>query len=54
MEDSLLLPHIDRMVDATTSHELLSLLDAFLGYNKILMHLDDEEKTILISKKGTY
>ena len=33
---------------------MLSFLDAFSGYNKILMHLDDEEKTSFISERGTY
>ena len=47
-------PHIDRMVDGTTSRELLSFLDAFLGYNHILMRPDDEEKTSFISERGTY
>lgn len=41
------------LVDATTGHELLSLLDAFSGYNQIIMHPDDQEKTI-ITEKGIY
>ena len=32
-KDSFPLPHIDMLVDATTGHELLSFMDAFLGYN---------------------
>ena len=47
-------PHIDRMVDAIVGHELLSFLDAFLGYNKNLMHPDDKEKTSFISAWDTY
>ena len=42
------------MVNATVGHEMLSFLDALLGYNQILMHPDDEEKTSFISKGGTY
>ena len=42
------------MVDATVSHEMLSFLDAFSGYNQILMHLDEEKKTSFISKRCTY
>ena len=32
-KDSFPLPHIDRLVDATAGHELLSFMDAFSGYN---------------------
>ena len=46
LKDSFLLPHIDQMLDATVGHELLSFLYAFLEYNQILMHPDDEEKTL--------
>ena len=42
------------MVDATVGHEMLSFLDAFLGYNKILIHPDDKQKTSFISGRGTY
>lgn len=42
------------MVDATTRHELLSFMDAFSGFNKILMHPKDQDKTTFISKKETY
>ena len=35
-KDSFPLPHIDRIVDATTGHEMLSFLDTFSGYNNIL------------------
>ena len=30
-KDSYLLPHIDQLVDSTTSHKLLSFIDAFSG-----------------------
>ena len=52
--DSFPLPHIDRMVDAKARHEVLSFMNAFLGYNQILMLHDDEEKISFISKQGTY
>lgn len=39
------LPHINRLVNATTGYELQSFMDAFSSYNQILMHLDDHEKT---------
>ena len=40
-KDSLPLPHIDRLVEATAGHELLSFMDAFSGYSQILMNPDD-------------
>ncbi|KAK0570879.1 hypothetical protein LWI29_007901 [Acer saccharum] len=40
-KDSFPLLHIDMLVDATVGHELLSFMDAYSGYNHILMHPDD-------------
>ena len=53
-KDSFPLPHIDRLVEATAGHELLSFMDAFSGYNQILMNPDDQEKTSFITERGTY
>ncbi|CAA7028269.1 unnamed protein product [Microthlaspi erraticum] len=44
-KDNFRLPHIDRLVEATAGNELLSFMDAFSGYNQIMMHSDDREKT---------
>ncbi|XP_024015869.1 uncharacterized protein LOC112089125 [Eutrema salsugineum] len=44
-KDSFPLPHIDRLVEATAGNRLLTFMDAFSGYNQILMHPDDREKT---------
>lgn len=49
-KDSFSLPHIDRLVYATAGHELLSFIDAFTGYNQILMHPDDQVKTSFITE----
>ena len=32
-KDSFPLPRIDQLIDSTTSHELLTFIDAFSGYN---------------------
>ena len=40
------------LVDATAGHELLSFMDAFSGYNQILMHPYDQEKTAFFKPKG--
>ena len=50
-KDSFPLPQIDHLVDATERYELLSFMDAYLGYNQIRMDLVDEEK---ITNQGLY
>ncbi|KAI3758461.1 hypothetical protein L6452_06024 [Arctium lappa] len=42
------------MVDATAGHELLTFMDAYSGYNQILMYSDDQEKTAFMTDKGIY
>ncbi|XP_056854536.1 uncharacterized protein LOC130503993 [Raphanus sativus] len=53
-EDSYPLPSIDRLVESTAGNEMLTFMDAFSGYNQILMHPDDREKTAFITDRGTY
>ncbi|XP_056849746.1 uncharacterized protein LOC130499575, partial [Raphanus sativus] len=48
------LPQIDRLVEATAGHRLLSFMDAFSGYNQIMMDPVDQEKTAFITERGTY
>ena len=50
-KDSFSLPHIDRLVEATAGHELLSFMDAFSGYNQILMNPDDQAKMSFIPER---
>ena len=40
-KDSFPLPRIDQLVDSTASHELLTFMDAFSGYNQICMNEED-------------
>ncbi|KAF8095015.1 hypothetical protein N665_0346s0012 [Sinapis alba] len=42
------------MVESTSGNELLSFMDAFSGYNQIMMHPDDREKMSFITDRGTY
>lgn len=42
-EESFPLPMIDRLVNATPRHEMMSFLDDFSRYNQIFFHLDDLE-----------
>ena len=48
------LPWINQIVDATTSHELLSFLDPYLGYNHILMYPPNEPKIDFITPYDMY
>ncbi|XP_013614913.1 PREDICTED: uncharacterized protein LOC106321146 [Brassica oleracea var. oleracea] len=53
-KDSHPLPHIDRLVESTAGNELLTFMDAFSGYNQIMMHTDDRKKMAFITDRGTY
>ena len=53
-KDDFPLPHIDMLVDSTAGHSMLSFMDGFSGYNKILMAPKDMEKTSFITEWGTY
>ena len=44
-KDDFPLPHIDVLMDNTTSSTLMSFMDGFLGYNQIKMALKDVTKT---------
>ena len=49
LKDSFPLPKINQLVDSTAGHELLTFMDAFLGYNQIRMNKEDQEKTIFVT-----
>ena len=53
-KDSYPLPRIDQLVNSTTGHQLLSFMDAFLGYNQIKMDEADQEKTSFITSQGLF
>jgi hypothetical protein len=53
-KDSFPLPRIDALVYSTSGYELLSFMDAFSGYNQILMHQEDREMTAFITDRGLY
>uniref|UniRef100_A0A2N9EKX3 Uncharacterized protein n=1 Tax=Fagus sylvatica TaxID=28930 RepID=A0A2N9EKX3_FAGSY len=44
-KDRFPLPRIDQLVDSTVAHKLLTFMDAFSGYNQIVMDESDQEKT---------
>ena len=53
-KDSFLLLRINQLVDLTAGHKLLSFMDAFSGYNQILIDEDNQEKTLFIASQGLY
>ncbi|XP_050160359.1 uncharacterized protein LOC126633860 [Malus sylvestris] len=40
--------------NSTSENQLLSFLDAYLGYNQIAMYEPDNEKTAFVIERGTY
>ena len=54
LKDSFSLPRIDQLVDSTAGHKLLTFIDAFSGYNHILMAEEDQEKTAFVTSQGLY
>jgi len=53
-KDPFPLPDIDRLVDNSSGYQLLSFVDAYSGYNQILMYPPDEEKTAFITDQGIF
>lgn len=45
---------IDRIMNVTIEHEMMSFIDAFSGYNQILIHPDDQEKLFYMTERGMY
>ena len=45
---------IDTLVDSTSEYELLNFMDEFSGYNQIIIHPEDQEKTAFITNWGLY
>ena len=43
-KDPFPLPRIDQIVDSTAGCDLLSFLDAYLGYHQIIMTREDERR----------
>ena len=54
LKDSYPLPKIDKLVDSTAGHELLSFMDAFSGYHQIPLAEEDQEKTSFVVAIGLY
>jgi hypothetical protein len=48
------LPRINKVMDSTTSCELLSFLDCYFGYHQIALNKDDQIKTSFITPFSAY
>ncbi|CAL9000951.1 unnamed protein product [Prunus brigantina] len=53
-KDNFPLPRIDQLMDSTSGNQLLSFMDAYPGYNQIMMYDDDKAKTSFIIERRTY
>ena len=53
-KDDFPLPHINVIVDSTTSSAMYSFMDGFSRYNQIMMAVVDKIKTAFITKWGIY
>ena len=53
-KDHFPLPRIDQIVDSTSGCEILSFLDAYLGYHQIAMKESDQLATSFITPYGSY
>nr|KYP60269.1 Transposon Ty3-I Gag-Pol polyprotein [Cajanus cajan] len=53
-KDSYPLPSIDKLVDGASRHALLSFLDAYSGYNQIMMYPPDEVHTSFITDHANF
>nr|KYP68742.1 Transposon Ty3-G Gag-Pol polyprotein [Cajanus cajan] len=53
-KDSYPLPSIDRLVDGASGYGMLSFLDAYSGYNQILMYPPDQDHIAFITERANY
>ena len=51
-KDSFPLPQINQLVDSIAGHKLSSFMDAFSGYNQILINEEDQENTSFVTSQG--
>jgi hypothetical protein len=54
LKDNYPLPKMDHILQKVVGSQKISMLDGFLGYNQIMVHLDDQEKTTFTTPWGTF
>ncbi|KAI5323141.1 hypothetical protein L3X38_032213 [Prunus dulcis] len=50
-KDNFPLPRIDQLIDSTSDNQLLSFMNAYSGYNQIMMHEDDKASASFIIER---
>ena len=53
-KDDYPLPKIDRLVDSTACHALLSFMNTNAGYHQITLAIEDQPHTAFITNAGVY
>ena len=53
-KDSYPFPQINLLVESIATHQLLSFMDAFYGYNQIKLEESDQEKTSFVTSQGLF
>jgi hypothetical protein len=54
LKDNYPLPNMDCILQKVVGSQKNSILDGFSGYNQIMVHLDDQEKTTFTTPWGTF
>jgi hypothetical protein len=54
LKDPFGLPRIDQIVDSMARSALLSFLDCYSGYHHIVLRMEDQSKTSIITLFGAY
>jgi hypothetical protein len=54
LKDNYPLPKMDYILQKVVGYHKMSMLDGFFGYNQIMVHPDDQEKTTFTTPWGTF
>jgi len=54
LKDNYPLPKMDHVLQKVVGAERLSILDGFSGYNQVVAHTDDQDKTTFTTPWGTF
>ena len=54
LKDNYPLPNMEYILQKVVGSQKISMLDSFYGYNQIMVHLDDQEKTTFTTPWGTF
>ena len=54
LKDNYPLPKMDHILQRVVGSQRMSMLDGFLVYNQVAVHLEDQEKTTFTTPLGTF